>query len=216
MTQPEDAPAGPRVRPAEPGDAEAVVDLMYATAASIYDRFVGDERTAVRVLERAYRSPGTNASMEVISVAELDGRVAAAIAAFPVEEGPRRARGFLWIALRLAPFWRWPGAVRVYRLGGRAAPRPPLRALYVDALATAAPFRRRGAARALLAVADDQARRRRLDRVALETELTNAGAQALYEGAGFRPTDRREPLGGLPGFVAYVKELPTRRHGGAA
>jgi ribosomal protein S18 acetylase RimI-like enzyme len=211
VAQPEDAPAEPRVRAAEAGDAEAVAKLLYETASGIYDRFVGDRRTALKVLLHAFRSGGTNASMDVITVAELDGRVAAAIAAFPVEEGPRRARGFLWIALRLAPPWRWPGAVRVYRLGGRAAPRPPLRALYVDALATAAPFRRRGAARALLAAADEQARVRRLDRVALETELTNSGAQALYEGAGFRPTDRREAVSGLPGFVSYVKELRTRR-----
>ena len=61
MTRPEEVPPRPRVRQAEPRDADAVVELMYATAASIYDRFVGDERTAVRVLLRAYRSRGTNA-----------------------------------------------------------------------------------------------------------------------------------------------------------
>ncbi len=211
MAIPAPVPSEPHVRRARPDDADAVAELLYATAAGMYDRFVGDRRTALAVLLRAFRTPWTNASMDVVSVAELDGQVAAAIALFPVEEGPRRSRRFLWIALRLAPFWRWPGAIHVYRLGGRAAPRPPLRALYVDALATAAPFRRRGAARALLAAADEEARRRRLDRVALETELTNDGAQALYEGAGFRATDRRGPMNDLPGFVSYVKDLRLSR-----
>jgi ribosomal protein S18 acetylase RimI-like enzyme len=201
----------PFVRPARAEDERAVAELLYATAAGMYDRFAGDRQTALRILMRSYRTPGTNASMEVIDVAEIGGEVAAALASFPVEEGPRRARRFLRIALMLAPPWRWPGALRIYRLGGRAAPRPPLGALYVDALATAAPFRRRGAARALLARADDRARRRRLARVALETELDNSVAQALYERTGYRATDRRGPMAELPGFVAYVKELGGRR-----
>jgi ribosomal protein S18 acetylase RimI-like enzyme len=201
----------PVVRPAQPGDDRAVAELLYATAAGMYERFAGDRRTALRLLMSALGTPGTNASREVVTVAELDGRVAGAIAAFPVEEGARRARRFLGIALRLTPPWQWPETVRIYRLGGRAAPRPPLGSLYVDALATAAPYRRRGAARALLEAADEEARRRGLRRLALETELTNAGAQALYEGAGYRSAERRGPDAGLPGFVAYVKELDRRR-----
>ena len=200
-------PAGPLVRPAREDDAQAVAELLYATASDMYDRFVGDRATAMTVLLHAFSDRGTNASMGVVTVAELDGRVVAAISAFPVEEGPGRARRFLWMALRFTPFWRWRGTLHVYRLGGRAAPRPPLRALYVDALATAEPYRRRGAGRALLAAADEEARRRRLDRVALETELTNQAAQALYESVGFRPTDRRGPTEELPGFVSYVKDL---------
>lgn len=201
----------PLVRPAGPDDGVQVAELLYVTAGGMYDRFAGDRVTALRLLLRAFDTAGNNASMEVVTVAELDGRVAGAVASFPVEEGAARARRFMGITFLQTPFWRWPGALRIYRLGGRAAPRPPLGSMYVDALATDEAFRRRGVARALLAGVEERARASRLTRVALETELTNSGAQALYEGAGFVAVERRGPGGGLPGFVAYVKELRPLR-----
>lgn len=196
------------VRPARDEDARAIASLLYETAPGLYDRFAGSREAALRVLRSAFLHHRTNASREVIWVAEIDGQVAAALAAFPVEEGTGRARRFLATALLSTAPRRWPGAVRIFRLGGRAAPPPPLGALYVDALATSERFRRRGAARALLAAADERARAHRLSRVALETELDNDRAQALYESSGFVATARRAPMSGLPGFVAYVKELP--------
>src|SRR4051794_41969163 len=114
----------------------------------MYDRFAGGEDRAKLVLRRAFADPGNNASVEVVTVAELDGEVAAALAAFPVEQTPRRASRFLRIALRALPPWRWPGALRLYWAGARAAPSPPAGALYVDALATGGRPRRRGGATA--------------------------------------------------------------------
>jgi ribosomal protein S18 acetylase RimI-like enzyme len=133
--------------------------------------------------------------------------VSGAMAAFPVDDAASRARAFLRIALQGAPPWRWPIALYLYWAGGRAAPSPPASAFYVDALATDPDFRRRGAARALLAAAEAEARARRLPAVALDTTMTNEPARALYASEGFDEVAYRPPGRGLPGFVALVKPL---------
>lgn len=195
------------VRPARPEDEDAVVELLYESATGMYDLYAGTADRAMRVLRAAFRSAGNSASCEIVMVAEVAGRPAAAMAAFPARAIERRARAFLRQTLRHTPPWTWPPAIRVFRLGGEVSPPPPADSFYVDALATLEPFRRQGAARALLAAAEEQARERGEPALSLETALRNEPAQALYEGFGFRRFDERAPSQGLPGFVGYVKEL---------
>ena len=194
-------------RRARPGDAEAVARLVDESAGGLYDRFAGGPERARRVLRKAFSAPGSNASAEVVWVAELDGEVAAAMAAFPVEQTPRRARAFLVLTLRSLPPWRWPGTLRLYYAGARAAPPPPARSLYVDALATDARRRRRGAALALLEAGAEHARSLGLRSVSIDTGIDNSAARALYRRAGFEEAASRPGSGGLPGFVALVKPL---------
>jgi ribosomal protein S18 acetylase RimI-like enzyme len=143
----------------------------------------------------------------VIWVASVEDDVAAAMAGFPVQEALSRSRAFLRLALRAAPFWRWPAALRLYWLGGRASPSPPPAAFYIDALATDPARRRRGLARALLDEAERQARTRALPAVALDTTLDNRPARSLYRSAGFDEVAYRPPTRTLPGFVALVRPL---------
>jgi ribosomal protein S18 acetylase RimI-like enzyme len=173
----------------------------------MYDRFAGGRQRALRLLERSLAEPGNASSADVVWVAELDGRVAATMAAFVVDEAVARSTAFLRLALRAAPPWRWVSALLLYWAGGRAAPRPPRPSIYVDALATDVAFRRRGAARALLAEAERQARARGLPAVALDTTLGNDQARALYASVGFKEVAYRPAGRGLPGFVALVKWL---------
>jgi ribosomal protein S18 acetylase RimI-like enzyme len=197
----------PSVRPARREDGQVVALLLYASAGGMYDRFVGGRRRALSLLRRAFDNEGTNASAEVVAVAELDGQVAGAIAIFPVEETSPRASAFLRLAFRTIPPWRWPAALRFWWAGARAAPSPPRSALYVDALATDPEARRRGAARALLDHAEAEARRLDLPALALDTSLENHGARALYLGVGYQEVAYRAAARGMPGFVALVKEL---------
>jgi ribosomal protein S18 acetylase RimI-like enzyme len=173
----------------------------------MYDRFSGGRQRALRVLERSLAEPGNASSAEVVWVAVIEGHVAAAMAAFPVEEAAGRSRAFLRLALRAAPPWRWGMALFLYWAGGRAAPTPPASALYIDALATDPDFRRRGAASALLAEAEREARARGLPTLALDTTASNEPARALYAREGFDEVAYRPPGRGLPGFVALVKPL---------
>jgi ribosomal protein S18 acetylase RimI-like enzyme len=190
-----------------PPDFPATARLLHHSAADMYDRFAGGRDRALRLLERSLAEPGNASSAEVVWVVELDGRVAAAMAGFPVEEAIRRSAAFLRVALRHAPPWRWPEALLLYWLGGRAAPSPPAPAFYVDALATDPRFRRRGAALALLAEAERQARARGLPAVALDTTVGNQEARARYARAGVEVVANRPAGRGLPGFVALVKAL---------
>ncbi|MEX2197152.1 MAG: GNAT family N-acetyltransferase [Thermoleophilaceae bacterium] len=197
----------PEVRAARPHDRDAVVRLLYLSAAGMYDRYAGDREAALRLLGRAFAREGTNASAEIVCVAEAGGRVAGALAGFPIREGARRGSAFLRLTLASLPPWRWPAALRLYRLGARVTPPAPPACFYVDGLATDPGLRRSGAARALLDAAEARARLLAQPALALDTALDNAPARALYESFGFSAAGEVAPSYGLPGFVGYVKRL---------
>jgi ribosomal protein S18 acetylase RimI-like enzyme len=198
---------GLRLRPAQPDDADAVARLIHATAEAMYERFAGDRDSSIRVLRAGFRRRGTGASSDVVTVAEVGGAVAGAMAAFPATELDRRARRFMRVLLSCTPPWTWRETFRLYRLGAEVAPPPPPASFYVDSLATDPRHRRRGVARALLGEAERRAREEGLPCVALETAIDNDDARALYEAVGFEAVDKRLPRDGLPGFVAYVKRV---------
>jgi ribosomal protein S18 acetylase RimI-like enzyme len=199
--------AEPVVRRAEPTDAADVAALLHLSAVGMYDSFAGGEQRALTLIERAFAKPGNAHSVDAVWVAELDGTLAGAMAAFPVEEALPRARSFLRLTLRVARPWQWPRTLWLYWVGGRVSPSPPATAFYVDALATDPDARRRGVARALLAEAERQARVRGLPAVALDTTLDNEPARALYAQAGFDEIAYKPPMRGLPGFVALMRRL---------
>ena len=207
MRVPESRLSPVRVRKAAQDDRAAVARLLFESAVDMYERFSGGRERALATLERAFDTPGNLASMEVTWLAEVDGQPAAAMAAFPVAEAAERSRVYMDLTLRGTPFWRWPGVLRLYWVGGRASPTPRENSFYIDALATDPAFRRRGAARGLLEEAERQAREQSLPAVSLDTTLTNEAARALYAGAGYDEVAYKAPSRGLPGFVALVKPL---------
>lgn len=195
------------MRPARADEGDAVAELLYETAGGMYDLFAGGPERAARILRAAYAREGNSASCETVTLAILDGRIAGAMATFPVLEGDTRARAFLRLTLVRTPPWLWPRTLRVFRLGGRVTPPAPADALYVDALATDPAFRRRGVASALLRAAERRARAFGLNSVALDTAERNVPAQALYEGFGMERSGSSEGFGDIPGAIAYVKRL---------
>lgn len=195
------------LRPAEPRDDAAVAALLYETAAGRYDLFAGDRARALRLLAMTIPIPGNDTSREGVTVAEVDGKVAGALAAFPMPEGAARRRRLIRRALlRRAP-WHWPRLLRVARMGERIGPPPAPDALYVEALATDERFRRRGVATSLLGAADDRARALGLRKLALDTTAANAPARALYEGAGFRVTGELPAGPVIPAVVFYERDV---------
>lgn len=194
------------MRRALESDEAGAAALLLESGGVVYPRFAGSAEAALTILRAAYRRSGNSASQEVVKVVELDGEVAGAMAAFPVVEGADRARRYLRIAFLRLPPWRWRQAWRIF---GALRPTPPPDAFYVDSLATAAAARRRGVASALLAAAEDDAGRHRCGHIALETEVENKPARALYTRAGFEETDRLPPVqkGLGEGYVCLVKRL---------
>jgi ribosomal protein S18 acetylase RimI-like enzyme len=196
-----------QIRKARQEDVAAVAELLFESAPDMYERFSGDRHRALATITRAFEEPGTVASCETVWVAELDGHIAAAMAAFPVAEAAERSHAYLRLALRGIPFWRWPSTLSLFYAGGRASPRPRENSFYVDALATDPALRRQGAARALLEEADRQARARSLPAVTLDTTMNNDAARALYAHAGFDEVAYRAASRRLPGFVALVRPV---------
>jgi ribosomal protein S18 acetylase RimI-like enzyme len=147
-------------------------------------------------------------------VAEVEGAIVGVLAGYPVSDGDRYARRFLALTLWRMPPWRWPAVLSHLRAAQRVSPHPPERAWYVDALAVAPGWRRRGVARRLLDEAERRATAAGLDGVALDTGLENRPARALYEAAGFTLEEIREApdahharaVGGI-GFAAYFRPV---------
>jgi ribosomal protein S18 acetylase RimI-like enzyme len=198
------------VRPAQPEDA--CVPLLYASAQPYYDAYAGNRARALRILHAVYPRDGHAASFALCRVALAEGTVAGVLLGFPVVDADRLARRFVQLTLPRLPPWRWPGTLRHLHAAGTLAPRPPLQAFYVDALAVHPDFRRRGVARRLLAEAEADAARAGLRGVALDTGLTNRPARALYAAYGFAERDVRRAADdrtaravGGPGFVSYFK-----------
>lgn len=200
-------PERPLIRAARDEDAEAAAELIYLTSPGGFDLFGGGQGRGVRLIEAAFATPGTDCARDVITLAELDGQVAGAMASFPTTEGDDRRRRFVRVALRRRPPWRWLRIVRVARHGARHDPAPPAQSLYVDSLATAEGFRRRGVAAALLEAAERDARERGLPALALDTRATNDGARALYERLGFEVSTEVPASPPIPALVGYVKTL---------
>jgi ribosomal protein S18 acetylase RimI-like enzyme len=200
------------VRPATPADPAD--DLLYLSAKPYYDAYAGSEARARSLLASVYQRRGHAASFEVCAVAEIGGALVGVIAWFPVSEGDERARRFVSLTAPRVPPWRWPALLRHLRAAGIVSPSPPPHTLYVDALAVAPAFRRRGVAKAMLERAEAAAGAHGLHGIALDTGLHNEPARALYEASGFRTREiRRAPsehvadaIGG-PGFVSYLKSL---------
>jgi ribosomal protein S18 acetylase RimI-like enzyme len=197
----------PVVRAPQPDEGQAVAAIVYESAAEIYDRLTGGRDRALALLRTAFARPGTDTSAEVLTVALLDGEIASVLASFPGHEGGRRAGELVKLLIARNRPWRWPGVIRYLQRSRRAAPAPPQDALYIDALATAPHHRRRGAARALLVHAEQQARTAGLPRIALDTEEANERARALYESEGYALEQKGPHVAGHPRFVLYVKAL---------
>ena len=198
------------VRAALPEDP--VHGLLFDSAAPYYTAYAGGPERARRLLRALYPRERHTASWDVCRVAELDGEVVGVIAAFPSDDGDELARRFVRLTLRHSPPWRIPALFRHLRATAAVSPHPPPGMLYVDALATAPAHRRRGVATALLADAERLARDAGLKGLALDTEIENRAARALYERYGFTqrglrpaPDERTARAVGGSGFVGYVK-----------
>jgi len=200
------------VRPATPGDL--AVPLLFESAKPYYTAYAGSEKRALALLDAVFKEPTHAASYDCCTVAYVDTELVGIVAGFPVTSGDRLSRRFIQLTLPKLPPWRWWGTFRHLRAAGNVAPAPPPDAYYVDALAVAPGWRRRGIAHQLLDVAHEQARRAGLPCLALDTGLQNMGARRLYEAYGFgereirrAPNDRTARALGGPGFVGYLKAV---------
>ena len=201
-----------QVRAARPEDPAA--GLLYESARPYYDAYAGGEARARRIVAAVYGRRGHNAGYDVCRVALLDGEITGVLAGYPAEQGEALAGRFLTLTALRIPAWRWPNLLRHLRAARSIAPVPPSRSFYVDGLAVAEGFRRRGVARALIEDAEVSARAAGASGIALDTGIENAAARAFYEALGFEPRGERRvsdaaaaaSIGGV-GFVSYFRAV---------
>ncbi len=197
---------------APPVPTDPCVPLLFESARPYYTAYAGSAKRALALLEAVFAEPGHAASYDCCTVALAGGELVGVVAGFPVRAGRRRSRRFVRLTLPKLPPWRWPGTFGHLRAAGRVAPAPPADAYYVDALAVAPGWRRRGIARRLLDEARVEAERSGLARLALDTGLQNDSRAPAVR--GLRVRGARDParagdartaraLGG-PGFVGYL------------
>jgi ribosomal protein S18 acetylase RimI-like enzyme len=200
------------VRPATPDDP--AVPLLFESAKPYYTAYAGSEKRALTLLQDVFIQPAHAASYDCCTVAYVGDELVGVVAGFPVSISDDLSRRFIRLTLPKLPPWRWWGTFRHLRAAGNVAPDPPHDAYYVDALAVAPAWRRRGIAHRLLDEAHRQAADAGLARLALDTGLQNTGARRLYEAYGFgereirrAPNDRTARALGGPGFVGYLKAV---------
>jgi ribosomal protein S18 acetylase RimI-like enzyme len=201
------------VRQARPRDASVVAPLLYEVAPGSWRRYTGSRARSIAVAAATLGRPGTDTSADVTLVAVRDGDVAGVLVGFPLSEMNGRQWRQLRIACEKLPLWRWPRTLLVFLRERGVMKETPADSYYVDALITARDHRRRGVARALLSAAEDRARARGVAWLALDTDVDNTKARALYESFGFVARAEEGPKHGEPGTVLYVKRPrgPTHR-----
>jgi ribosomal protein S18 acetylase RimI-like enzyme len=207
------------LRPATPDDAGPLAELIYS-AALANARFcaldltfgTSGEETLERLRWTVLNLPENPNSFSRFTVAEVDGRVAAALCLHQ-----RRNDSVLtWRRmLRGMGYGYAEIGANLYRMRSYFLVKPsiPRDSLIVGNIATFPEFRRMGAARALLEDAVGRAGEMRFPRLDLECQVGNP-ARLLYEGAGFEVTTVKcsrswEKTFGTPGVLRMTLDLST-------
>jgi ribosomal protein S18 acetylase RimI-like enzyme len=202
----------PTFRPASAADSDLLADLVLGEP----------EQETTRVAMRLLNVSNFEVSREILRlswraaenwrqsvVAELDGTPAGVLQSggSSLRITPTLVLAVLW-RLPAATLLRLPGRLRLQR---RLVPPKPPGAYIVAELHVAPEFRGQGLGAAILAHAEEDARKSGFARMALHTLTTNP-AQHLYARCGFKEVARRvdsafKQITGAEGNVLMVKEL---------
>ena len=183
-----------QVRPAEPGDVDAAVPLIYASGTHEWDYgFATRRHPATDWILAAFLGRSATESYRGYQVALVDGRVVGVGSFLPgAAFDTRNALRFIWESIRAYGLRECWGVMRRTLRLMELMPSPGKDALFIQRVGVSPELRGHGIGRALL---DDQIRAARaagLRRAVLDVAVTNPRAQALYERLGFRVTGERQ------------------------
>jgi len=176
--------------------------LVFDAGRAGYGSAAGSEARARQILARLWPAPGHSASFEHALVAELDGRLAGVLIAFPARDRYLLHFALLRKALRHTGVGRWPLLVAALPRLIAATPRPPRDAYYIATIAVAPAARRRGIGSALASHAELAAAERRFPVLAAHTGSRHRIARGALERYGAHATKDRSW-----GYVLYVKPV---------
>jgi ribosomal protein S18 acetylase RimI-like enzyme len=185
------------IRPARREDAGTIAALYRISSDGVADyiwtKLAEPGEDLLAVGRRRYERVGTPFSYENCTIVEADGEVLGMLVAFPMFVDPDDVE----TDPVLAPYSELEAD----------------RSYYLCGIAFFPPHRGRGLGTRLLALAEEQARARGLDRLSLIVFEANEGARRLYERHGYRETARARivphPLIHHTGdALLMVKEIP--------
>jgi ribosomal protein S18 acetylase RimI-like enzyme len=175
------------LRPATPEDAAAAAPLIYSTMGTLGDFLFGQPSPegTIRVLAALFREPGHILSHQFSTLAEAEGTIAGIAQEIPEADLSKATLRLPW-AFTKCFGWRaaiglaWRGFPLAFEGDAEAGE------LYVNTLAVASAYRKRGIGRALLEDAERRARDLNIPACSLSVMLHNTEAFNFYQRVGFR------------------------------
>jgi len=196
------------LRPARPEDAARAAELIFMISNDKLNYIFHDDSARTQaVLQRLFAWKTNEFSYEDTVLAEVEGQIAGLVQA---ADRQRRAHNIWAIAPRYVQVMGLRASLqRLPRLLSLSALDREIgrQALYVKHLGTAAGFRRRGVATALLGFCANKARDAGLTALQLDVDRSNDVGQQLYRKQGFQIVDQvhSERLQAEFGFSGYYR-----------
>jgi len=187
------------IRPAQAGDTERAVPLIYSSGPPMFEfAFTDGDRTAQDFLRWAFARGRSLFGHGIHRVGTLDGEVVGTFGLYTRAQGKRISRRLIPEIMR---FYGLAAGLRTLRRGLKteaAVPPPPDGRLYICHVGVREELRGRGLGGAMLQQALSECKQRRLI-PALDVAITNVGARQLYERMGFEVLiERPGPADHLP------------------
>jgi len=201
------------IRRGTPADACEAAELLYMTFGEFADAALGldDHALTMHALAGFYAKPRNRFSFDASWVAEVEGQISGLLVAFPGRALVPRSLamfsqcfevyGFRNTLCLIKRSWQMFTARDAFS-----------NEFYIGHLAVSPHFQRRGIARRLLAVAEEQARAQGLNRLSLIRDWGHEAALTLYLASGFRieksvATPEMEAMFHLSGYDRLIKDL---------
>jgi ribosomal protein S18 acetylase RimI-like enzyme len=175
------------IRPAQIDDASSAAELIQETMEGYGDVMLGldNRQRALKVIGGLFKKANNRFSHRLTSLAEVDGRTAGLLLAFPGRDTLKLVLPISWQILGFYNPWEMLRlAVRAPLAADGEETRPD--EFYVSHLAVLPEFRRQGVGRALLNHADALARASGLAKCSLCVDIDNPTAQQLYLNHGYQ------------------------------
>lgn len=165
---------------------EVVPKLIAGTAQEAVDHvYTSKHKSALDFIGYAYGRRSNFFSYGIHHFVRVEGQTVGCFATYSDEEFPKLTRGFLRCLFAFyGPLRGFGPLYRAIKLS-KTTPPPPKEALYVCNLCVFPEFRGRGLGKALMQRAIDLSKEKGFASAALDVDITNTHAIALYEKLGF-------------------------------
>ena len=201
------------IRAALPEDASDAAELIFMTGERIFKHlFYQDPAKSIDVIEKLFQLEGNEFTYQNAFIAEVNGKAGGLIHFLDLDEKDVQDR--VMGKQIVSVIGLWPTLIRLPRFiqFGKMIPVIEADMLYIQHLATFDAFRGKGVATDLMTFCEQQAKQRKLSRLALDVVIDNNRAYRVYDYLGFKQTQtiqspKIKRKYGFQGLYRMVKEI---------